>query len=32
MIVLAAVIAVITFRWCDYQARERGYIDRTTNY
>jgi len=32
MIVLAAVIAVVTFRYCDYQARERGYIDRTTNY
>lgn len=32
MIVLAAVIAVVVFRYCDYQARERGYIDRTTNY
>ena len=32
MIVLAAVIAVVTFRYCDQQARERGYIDRTTNY
>ena len=32
MIVLAAVVAVITFHWCDQQARERGYIDRTTNY
>ena len=32
MIALAAVVAVITFRWCDHQARERGYIDRTTNY
>jgi len=32
MIVLAAVIAVVTFRYCDKQARERGYIDRTTNY
>lgn len=32
MIALAAVIAVITFRYCDHQARERGYIDRTTNY
>lgn len=32
MILLAAVIAVITFRYCDQQARERGYIDRTTNY
>lgn len=32
MILLAAVIAVIVFRYCDQQARERGYIDRTTNY
>ncbi|HWR66712.1 MAG TPA: ABC transporter permease [Bellilinea sp.] len=32
MILLAAVIAVVTFRYCDQQARERGYIDRTTNY
>ena len=32
MIALAAVVAVITFRWCDHQERERGYIDRTTNY
>ena len=32
MILLAAVIAVVTFRYCDKQARERGYIDRTTNY
>ena len=32
MILLAAVIAVVTFRYCDRQARERGYIDRTTNY
>jgi len=30
--VLFAVIAVFTFRWCDYIARERGMIDRTTNY
>jgi len=29
---LFAVIAVFTFRWCDYIARERGMIDRTTNY
>ncbi len=26
------VIAVFVFRWCDYIARERGMIDRTTNY
>ncbi len=32
MILLAAVVAVVTFRYCDQQARERGYIDRTTNY
>ena len=27
-----AIIATITFRRCDYIARERGLIDRTTNY
>lgn len=26
------IIATITFRRCDYIARERGLIDRTTNY
>jgi len=26
------VPAVFAFHWCDWQARERGYIDRTTNY
>jgi ABC-2 type transport system permease protein len=30
--VVFAVIAVFIFRWCDYIARERGMIDRTTNY
>ncbi len=30
--VVFAVIAVFTFRWCDYRARERGLIDRVTNY
>jgi ABC-2 type transport system permease protein len=30
--VLFSVIAVFTFRWCDHIARERGMIDRTTNY
>lgn len=30
--VLVGVSAVFVFRWCDWQARERGYIDRTTNY
>lgn len=29
---LTGVLAVFAFRWCDWQARERGYIDRTTNY
>jgi len=31
-IVISAVVAVVSWRYCDYQARERGYIDRTTNY
>ena len=26
------VISIFTFRWCDYIARERGLIDRVTNY
>jgi len=26
------VVSVYVFRWCDYIARERGLIDRTTNY
>ncbi|MEW6083484.1 MAG: ABC transporter permease [Chloroflexota bacterium] len=30
--VVFGVIAVFTFRWCDHIARERGMIDRTTNY
>jgi ABC-2 type transport system permease protein len=30
--VLFGIISVFTFRWCDYLARERGMIDRTTNY
>jgi ABC-2 type transport system permease protein len=25
-------ISVITFRWCDFRARERGLIDAVTNY
>lgn len=29
---LVGVSAVFVFRWCDWQARERGYIDRMTNY
>jgi len=32
MTAVCAVLAVITFRYCDYHARERGYIDMTTNY
>lgn len=31
-IAVSAVLAVVVWRYCDYQARERGYIDRTTNY
>jgi ABC-2 type transport system permease protein len=30
--VLFGVISVFVFRWCDHIARERGMIDRTTNY
>jgi ABC-2 type transport system permease protein len=30
--ILFGVLAVFTFRWCDHIARERGMIDRTTNY
>lgn len=30
--VLFGILSVFTFRWCDYLARERGMIDRTTNY
>jgi len=26
------LLAVVTYRWCDRLARERGLIDRTTNY
>jgi len=29
---LVGVPAVFAFRWCGWQARERGYIDRTANY
>jgi hypothetical protein len=29
---LFGIIAVLTFRYCDRRARERGLIDRTTNY
>jgi ABC-2 type transport system permease protein len=27
-----SLVGVVTFRYCDHKARERGYIDRTTNY
>jgi ABC-2 type transport system permease protein len=30
--VVFGVISVFTFRWCDHIARERGLIDRVTNY
>ncbi|MFN8427651.1 MAG: ABC transporter permease [Anaerolineales bacterium] len=30
--ILFGVVAVFIFRWCDHIARERGMIDRTTNY
>lgn len=26
------VLAAVVFRWCEYQARERGLIDAVTNY
>ena len=30
--VLFSGMAIVVFRWCDHRARERGLIDRTTNY
>lgn len=27
-----AILSIFTFRWCDQRARERGLIDRVTNY
>ena len=27
-----AILSLFIFRWCDYRARELGYIDRVTNY
>ena len=30
--VIFAIASVFTFRWCDHRARERGLIDRVTNY
>ncbi|HKZ55137.1 MAG TPA: ABC transporter permease [Anaerolineales bacterium] len=29
---LFTVVALVVFRWCDHQARERGLIDRVSNY
>lgn len=29
---LFGVLSVFIFRWCDARARDRGYIDMTTNY
>ncbi len=30
--VVLGAVAIVTFRWCDWRARERGRIDRVTNY
>lgn len=30
--VVFGLIAFVTFRFCDHRAREKGYIDRVTNY
>jgi len=30
--ILFGIAAIFAFRWCDYRARERGLIDRVTNY
>ena len=30
--ILFAITSIFTFRWCDHRARERGLIDRVTNY
>jgi ABC-2 type transport system permease protein len=30
--VIFGVLAIIIFRWCEYQAREKGLIDVVTNY
>ena len=29
---LFGAISLLTFRWCEYQARERGVLDMVTNY
>jgi len=30
--IVFGILSVITFRWCDHRARERGLIDVVTNY
>ena len=30
--ILFGIASIFTFRWCDHLARERGLIDRVTNY
>ena len=30
--ILFGIASIFTFRWCDLRARERGLIDRVTNY
>jgi ABC-2 type transport system permease protein len=30
--IIFGIVAIFAFRWCDYRARERGLIDRVTNY
>ena len=30
--ILFGIASIFTFRWCDHRARERGLIDRVTNY
>ena len=32
LILAFSILAYFTFRYCDYKARELGYIDMTTNY
>lgn len=29
---LFGVVSLVTFRWCEYEARERGVLDLVTNY
>jgi len=30
--IIFGIASIFTFRWCDHRARERGLIDRVTNY